>query len=105
MNATDTHTDNETLQPLSLSEQLDAMLMGWLERRADRHTPERPGTRAAALITIADHAVTEVERFCARWNMTAERTAPAGGGFAVLRVDGPTLPVQGFTEITGMYRA
>jgi hypothetical protein len=107
VNATDTHTrtDTETLQPLTLSEQLDAMLMGWLERRADRHTPQRPDTRAAAIITIADHAVAEVERFCARWNMTAERTARAGGDFAVLRVDGPTLPVQGFTEITGMYRA
>jgi hypothetical protein len=107
MDATDTqiHTDTETLQPLTLSEQLDAMLMGWLERRADRHTPERLDTRAAALITIADHAVPEVEEFCARWNMTAERTAPADGRFAVLRVDGPALPVQGFTEITGMYRA
>jgi hypothetical protein len=105
MDAAETRTDTETLQPLTLSEQLDAMLMGWLERRADLHTPQRPGTRAAALITIADHAVPEVERFCARWDMIASRTSPAGSPFAVLRVDGPTLPVQGFTEITDMYRS
>jgi hypothetical protein len=41
----------ETLQPLTLSEQLDAMLLGWLERDADRNRTSRPGRRGTAVIT------------------------------------------------------
>ena len=80
------------------------MLLGWLERYADRHKAGRADTRGAAVVTVADGAVPEVERFCALWDMTAERTAPAEGRWAVLRVDGPVLPVMGFAEITDMYR-
>lgn len=94
----------DTLQPLSLSEQLDAMLLGWLERHADRHTPEPAGTRGAAFVSVSDGAVPEVERFCAGWDMTSERTALSNSRWVVLRVDGPILPVTGFTEITDMYR-
>jgi hypothetical protein len=87
-----------TAAPLTLSEQLDAMLTGWLERQADRRTPGRPDLRAKAVITVADSAMPEVERFCAGWAMTVERE----GGVAV--IEGPALVVEGFTEITSMYR-
>ena len=94
----------ETPQPLTLSEQLDAMLLGWLAWCVDQRTPGRAGSRGAAVVTVADGAVPEVERFCARWDMTAERTATGDGRWAVLRVDGPVLPVMGFSAITDMYR-
>jgi hypothetical protein len=85
--------------PLTLSEQLDAMLLGWLERAVARRKPA-PGLRAKAVITIAESALPEVERFCARWGMTVER--PARGRISV--IEGPALPVEGFTEVTAMYR-
>ena len=94
---------HETL-PLTLSEQLDAMLFGWLEHRADRDRAQSPALRARARVTVAEHLVPEIEAFCERWEMTVER-APAGdASWAVLHVDGPVLPVEGFSAITGMYR-
>jgi hypothetical protein len=80
---------------LSLSEQLDAMLHGWLER-AGRSV--QPGVRATAVLTIARVALDEVERFCARWDMTVRRH----GG--VVTIEGPALAVEGFAAITAMYR-
>ena len=103
MEATETQT--ETLQPLTLSEQLDAMLLGWLERHADHHSPGQAHRRAAAFVTVAEGCVAEVERFCAGWDMTAERTSLSNDRRAVLRVDGLLLPVTGFAAITDMYRA
>jgi hypothetical protein len=85
--------------PLTLSQQLDAMLLGWLERQADRREPV-PGVRAKAVITVAEDALAETERFCAGWDMTVER--PGRGSIVV--VEGPALPVEGFTEITAMFR-
>ena len=70
---------------------------GWLERRADRRGPE-PDLRAKAVIAISASALSEVERFCAGWAMTVQRD----GGVAV--IEGPALMVEGFTEITSMYR-
>jgi hypothetical protein len=87
--------------PLTLSEQLDAMLTGWLERRADRRGPGRLGARAKAVMAIADSALDEVEKFCERWAMTLER--PARGTIAI--VEGPELAVEGFAAISAMYRA
>ena len=89
-----------SVQPLTLSEQLDAMLLGWLERHADRRRPGRPELRARAVMTIAESAMPEIARFCASWDMTVHRQEP--GSIAV--VEGPALPVQGFAEITAMYR-
>ena len=103
MNTSDTDTD--TVLPLTLCEQLDAMLLGWLERYADRHPPGPADTRAAAFVTVVDRAVAEVQRFCAGWDMTAERTALSNSRWAVLRVDGPILPVTGFAAVSDMYRA
>ena len=97
--------DTETLHPLTLSEQLDAMLLGWLERHADRHAPRPAETRAAAFVSVVDRSVAEVQRFCAGWDMTAERTALSNSRWAVLRVDGPILPVTGFAAVSDMYRS
>ncbi len=87
-------------QPLSLSEQLDAMLLGWLERVADRRHPVRPDLRATAVLTIADSALPEVRRFCAKWAMTVER--PARGRITV--VAGPARVVEGFAAISSLFR-
>jgi hypothetical protein len=89
--------------PLTLSEQLDAMLSGWL----DRHDPDgehrHGGDTARAVVTVAASAVPEVHAFCAGWQITVRR-ASRGDRWAVLVVEGPELPVRGFTEITAMYR-
>jgi hypothetical protein len=86
--------------PLTLSEQLDAMLTGWLERRADSGTSGRLGSRAKAVMTVAESALAEVEKFCRGWSMTVER--PARGNLAL--IEGPALPVEGFAAIAVMYR-
>jgi hypothetical protein len=80
--------------PLTLCEQLDAMLLGWLERQAEIR--RRPGfQRGTAVVRIADEALPEVERLCARWAMTVRR--PARGVLAV--VEGPARPVEGLAAI------
>ncbi len=93
-----------TQDVLTLSEQLDAMLLGWLEHRADRGAAQQPGLRARALVTIAERHVPELERFCERWAMTVQRGVSDDPAWVVLYVDGPVLPVEGFGAITGMYR-
>ena len=95
--------DQDTF-PLTLSEQLDAMLLGWLEHRADRDRARNPALKARALVTVAERLVPEIEAFCERWEMTVERAPAPDGSWAVLYVDGPVLPVEGFSAITGMYR-
>ena len=90
----------DNASPLTLTEQLDAMLLGWLERRADRPDPSQPELRATAVLAIAESAIADVARFCARWGITVER--PARGKVAV--VEGPARVVEGFAAITAMYR-
>jgi len=90
--------------PLTLAEQLDALLLGWLEHRAVTHEPGRPDLQAAAVVTVAGPQVPEAEAFCANWDMTVSRARSSAGRWAVLNVRGPALPVQGFSEITAMYR-
>jgi hypothetical protein len=82
--------------PLCLSEVLDAMLLGWLERRADRRTPDSPALRATAVLTIADDAMPEIERLCAGWAMSVRR--PARGLVAV--IEGPARAVEGFVAVS-----
>jgi hypothetical protein len=94
----------DTLQPLTVAEQLDAMLLGWLERRAANHEARQAGIQAVAVVTVAERVLEEVEAFCGRWDMTISRTHRGDGAWVVLEVQGPVLPVQGFTEITRMYR-
>jgi hypothetical protein len=81
---------------LTLAEQLDAMLLGWLERQS---LSLRADAQAVAVLIVASRHIPDVETFCAGWGMTVERL----GGNAI-RVTGPRLPVVGFTEITAMYR-
>jgi hypothetical protein len=86
--------------PLSLSEQLDAMLLGWLERCARWRPPVAPGLHATVVLTIGDDAMAEVERFCAGWGMSVTR--PARGKVAL--VEGPARAVEGFAEIVALER-
>ena len=90
--------------PLTLSEQLDAMLSGWL----DRHAPDGdlgPRDRTAkAVMNVGAAHVGEIEAFCAHWDLTVWRATPRGSARAVLVIEGRELPVRGFTEITSMYR-
>ena len=81
--------------PLSLSEQLDAMLHGWLERAAVFRAPVRPGLRATSPIAVSDRDLAEVERACAGWDVTVRR--PARGSIAL--VEGPTRVVEGLAAI------
>ena len=90
----------DNASPLTLAEQLDAMLLGWLERHADRPDPGHAELRTTAVLAIAESAMADVARFCARWGMTVER--PARGNVAV--VEGPARVVEGFAAITAMYR-
>ena len=90
--------------PLTLSEQLDAMLAGWLDRHDPAGERRTSDANARAVLTVVDSAVPEIEDFCARWDLTPRRSSHVGGRWAVLVVAGSALPIQGFTEITGMYR-
>ena len=95
---------SDTTLPLTLSEQLNAMLCGWLDRHVadgDLGDPDRP---AAGVITVANAHVPEVQAFCAEWDMTVTARASRDARHAVLVVQGRQLPVRGFTEITSMYR-
>ena len=93
----------DSLIPLTLSEQLNAMLSGWLDRHAPDYDADNDGI-AGGIITVADRDVAEVEAFCAQWELAVRRTGRSDRGWAVLIVEGAALPVRGFTEITAMYR-
>ena len=86
----------EIAQPLTLAEQLDAMLHGWLERSAEVRRPGRPGARVTAV--LASTALAGVRDLCARWDLTVE---PRG---AVALVSGPARVVEGLVAVTGMAR-
>ena len=94
-------TDN--LIPLTLSEQLDALLSGWLDRNAPDYDADVDGI-AGGIVTVAEREVPEVELFCSRWGLTTRHAARNDDRWAVLIVEGPAMPVRGFTEITAMYR-
>jgi hypothetical protein len=95
---------SDTAFPLTLSEQLNAMLAGWLDRHAPDGDLGGPDQVAAGVITVAHAHVAEVEVFCARWGMTVQSSPRAEGRWAVLVVQGRPLRVRGFLEITSMYR-
>jgi hypothetical protein len=94
---------NETL-PLTLSEQLDAMLLGWLEHRAGEHPSRHADLKARAILSVAIGVLPEIERFCERWAMTVERVESLDERWAVLQIDGPALPVEGLCALAEMYR-
>ena len=85
-------------QPLTLSEQLDAMLLGWLEHTADRRGPAPAGLRATAVMTIAAAALPEIQRLCDAWGLSVVMSG------AVALVSGPARVVDGLVAVTGMYR-
>ena len=85
----------EAAFPLSISEQLDAMLHGWLERAARFRAPARPDLRATSPIAVSDRDLHEIERCCARWGVTVRR--PARGSIAL--VEGPARVVEGLAAI------
>ena len=80
------------------------MLAGWLDRHDPTGERRRTGEVARAVVTVADGAVPEIEAFCSRRELSLLRSARRRGRWAVLVVEGGALPVQGFTEITRMYR-
>jgi hypothetical protein len=92
----------DSLIPLSLSEQLDAMLSGWMDRHAPDYDRDKDGV-AGGVVTVAHREVAEVGAFLASWGLTARRTR-RDGRWTVLIVEGPAAPVRGFIEITAMYR-
>jgi hypothetical protein len=83
----------------SLAAELDARLIGWLERRAANERAPRADLEAAAVITVAEAAVADVEQLCLSWGLRSRAVPRKRGGAAVLRIDGPALPVLGLTEI------
>jgi hypothetical protein len=91
----------DSLVPLTLSEQLNAMLSGWLDRHAPDYESGDDGV-AGGIVTVADRDVAEVEAFCAQWDLAVRRTGRDDPRWAVLIVEGAALPVRGFTEITAM---
>jgi hypothetical protein len=95
---------SDTAFPLTLADQLNAMLLGWLDRHAPDGDLGGSDQVAAGVITVAEPHVPEVEAFCAAWDMTVQRSPRADGRWAILVVQGRPLPVRGFVEITSMYR-
>jgi len=90
--------------PLTLSEQLDAMLFGWLERRARTAEPPLAEVTARALVPVADGQVAEVMAFCARWDLAARPAPRNHGGWTTLGIAGRLLPVEGVVEIAALLR-
>jgi hypothetical protein len=90
--------------PPTLSEHLDEMLLGWLERHAEKRGAGRADLRATALMTVADEHVTEVERLCAKWDLSVSRRPHRRPAWTILNVSGAALPVLGLTEVAAMYR-
>jgi hypothetical protein len=85
----------EAAFPLSISEQLDAMLHGWLERAARFRAPARAGLRATSPIAVSDRDLHEIKRCCAGWGVSVRR--PARGSIAL--VEGPARVVEGLAAI------
>jgi hypothetical protein len=89
------HT-TEIASALTSSEQLDAMLLGWLEHTADRRRPGRPGARLTAVLARA--ALSGSRDLRARWDLTIDTYG------AVAVVSGPARVVEGLVAVTGMAR-
>ena len=84
--------------PLTLAEQLDAMLLGWLEHAAEQRESSQPDLRATAVLTIAASVVEDLQALCDRWAMTIEMRG------SVALVSGPVRVVDGLVAVTGLYR-
>ncbi len=87
---------------MTLTDQLDSLLFGWLEDRAETGPVRRPDARGTVVLSVKDRLVPEVEAFCERWDLGV-RVKPAGH-WSVLRVDGPSLPIEGLAAVIELYR-
>ena len=94
----------DTTLPLTLREQLGAMLAGWLDRHAPDGNLGEPDEVAAGVVTVVAGDIAQVEAFCADWGITVRRLPRGDSRWAVLVVRGRPLPVRGFIEITALYR-
>ena len=99
-----TGREHAARMPLTLTEQLDAMLTGWLERAADTGNTLSLQQVVVAVIPVRADLVEQIRAFCDRWEMTVTDTGHDAGAWRVLKISGRALPVLGFAEITGMYR-
>jgi hypothetical protein len=62
-------------------------------------TPETPGTPETKLVlTVAHHAVAEIQELCARLGLAVETIAAAGWRRAILIVEGGASPIRGFAD-------
>jgi hypothetical protein len=99
----DANATEAPVWPLSLADELDAMLMGWLEHEADDPANESVDA-ATAVITVEASMVGELEELCARWDLSIRPGAQASGRWSVLCVSGRPLPVVGLTEVIALLR-
>lgn len=99
----DANATEAPVWPLSLADELDAMLMGWLEHEADDPSDEAVDA-ATAVITVEASMVAELEDVCARWALSVRPGAKATGRWSVLCVTGRPLPVVGLTEVIALLR-
>ena len=90
------HTD--IASPLTLAEQFDAMLLGWLEHAADRRGPGRPDLRATAILTVGAAVLSELRGVCERGDLTLEMRG------AVAVISGPARVVDGLVAVIGLCR-
>jgi hypothetical protein len=91
--------------PLTLAEQLDAMLSGWLDHRDPSGARRRSGRIGRAVITVAEPAVPELETLCRRRDdLTLLRHVRHGGRWAVLVIEGDPLSVCGLTDVVALFR-
>ena len=54
---------------MTLSDQLDSLLFGWLEDRAEQGPPLRPDARGTVILSVKNRLVPEIEAFCRRWDL------------------------------------
>jgi hypothetical protein len=87
----------------TLSDQLDTMLLTWLAKHAANRS-YRADERATAVMSVADANVPELERLCAKWDLTVSRRPHRRPLWSVVHVSGPALQVLGLTEITAQRR-
>jgi hypothetical protein len=83
---------------LTLCDQLDAMLLGWLERSARRRPPGHLDLRATGVLALAAGALPELRRLCARWDLDIETRQN------VALVTGPARVIEGLVAVTAIAR-
>jgi hypothetical protein len=84
----------------TLTDRLDAMLAGWLERHASTRGAGRADATATAIVTVRDDHVGHIESLCARWGMRIKRVDDCPGTpWTVLTIVGRAQPVRGLSRV------